>query len=114
MSSDAPAEVKPAESSVAAPAAAAEPAAAAAAEPAAAVAAAGDSAAPAAAASAEEEAVEGADSTADYQPVVQLKPVEVSTGEEGDEVLYKQSVFFLQLRRCAAQSPLVRSPAAAD
>lgn len=74
------------------------PAAAAAAPAAdAAPAAAASEAAPAAAASSsgaaeEDEKVEGADSTAEYQPVVALKPVEVSTGEEQDEVLYKQSV----------------------
>jgi len=36
------------------------------------------------------EEVEGAESTAEYQPLVSLKPVEVTTGEEHDEVLYKQ------------------------
>lgn len=70
-----------------APAAAAAPEAASAAAPAAAS---SSDAAPAAAAAEEEEKVEGADSTAEYQPVVALKPVEVSTGEEQDEVLYKQ------------------------
>lgn len=47
-------------------------------------------AAPAAASNPDEERVEEADSTAEYQPLVQLKPVEVQTGEEQDEVVYKQ------------------------
>jgi len=81
--SAAPVDVKPVEAvAPAADAAAAAPAAAA--EPAAAAAASEDSSA------AKEEEVEQADSTAEYQPVVQLKPVEVATGEEQDEVLYKQ------------------------
>lgn len=63
------------------PVAAAEPAAAAA-----------DAAAPAAAAETEEEKVEQADSTAEYAALVQLKPIEVLTGEENEEVIYKQSV----------------------
>jgi len=34
--------------------------------------------------------VEEADSTAEYKPVVTLKPVEITTGEEQEQVLYKQ------------------------
>lgn len=83
MSDSTPAAAAAAPEVVATPAAAAAEAAA----PAAAA------AAPAAAepAAAEEDKVEEADSTAEYQAVVQLKPVEVSTGEEQDETLYKQS-----------------------
>lgn len=80
----APAEAPKVEESAAAAApAAAEPAAPAAADAAA-------SSSSSSAAPAEEEKVEEADSTAEYQPLVQLKPVEVTTGEENDEVLYKQ------------------------
>lgn len=39
---------------------------------------------------AEETVVSGADSDAHYEPVVQLKEVETVTGEENDNVLYKQ------------------------
>lgn len=83
----------PVAAEVAAPAAVVEAAApAVAAEPVAAAASTESAAEPAAAAasSADDEKVEGADSTAEYQAVVALKPVEVSTGEEQDEVLYKQ------------------------
>ena len=85
------------ETPVAAPSVESTPAAAAEATPAAAAAESSSStttaaAQPAAATTEEEEKVEEADSTAEYQALVQLKPVEVLTGEEDDEVLYKQSV----------------------
>jgi hypothetical protein len=69
-------------------------AAASAATPAAAASSSSDADAAAAASSSggggDDERVEGADSTAEYKPVVELKPVEVSTGEENDEIVYKQ------------------------
>lgn len=34
--------------------------------------------------------VPGADSTAEYEPVVKLQEVQVQTGEENEETLYKQ------------------------
>lgn len=106
MSDSTPAAAAP---EVVAPAAAAEAAApaAAAAEPAAAAAAA---ASESAAAPAEEDKVEEADSTAEYQAVVQLKPVEVSTGEEQDETLYKQSVAAATDSAAAAASASPRTP----
>lgn len=90
--SDAPATTPATEPTVEVAAEAAAPAAAAPVEAAAAAAPAAAAAADATgAAAAEEEKVEEADSTAEYQPLVQLKPVEVQTGEEEDEVLLKQS-----------------------
>jgi len=79
----------------AAPVEAAAPAAAAAeatpaAAPAAAVAVASSSSSSEEANKDDEDKVEEADSTAEYTPVVQLKQVEVTTGEENDDILYKQ------------------------
>ncbi len=60
-----------------------------------------------------EEIVVGADSTAEYQPVVTLQKVETATGEENDEVLYKQSVdttlCFFMLRFLASSLSLLCS-----
>lgn len=87
------------------------PAAAAAVVESAPAAAASSSEAPAAAAAAsaeDEEKVEGADSTAEYQAVVALKPVEVATGEEQDEVLYKQSGTHTRAQLSALARPFAR------
>lgn len=99
------------EATPAAAAAAPAPDSASAAAPAAAAAAAADASASSSsgAAAADEEKVEEADSTAEYQPVVQLKPVDVQTGEEDDETLLKQSV--AQTKAQAARGRIAASEA---